>query len=160
MSGASTELSRDGAAIVFTRTWSAHAPLARVVEATRLDLTPELHPLVSGVESLRESGGASECWLHESIPLGPLRLPNKYRAARRVLDADLLRAHVELEAWAKLGVHLRHELALRQADGRTEVTHVVRVSAPRAIRSFVASTARRAHDGWVERVVAWAEREA
>jgi hypothetical protein len=137
---------------VFTRTWSARAPLERVIEATRLDLTPELHPLITRVESLRERDGASECWLHELVPLGPLRIPNRYRAARRVDGAT-----VTLEAWARFGVHLRHELALRAASERTEVTHRVRVTAPRMLRRFVAATAQRAHDAWVARVVAWAE---
>ncbi len=156
---AAARVQQDGDAIVFTRAWSARASLARVIEATRLDLTPELHPLVTRVESLREQGGVSECLLHEFVPLGPLRIPNKYRAARRVAEASAVYARIELDAWASLGVHLRHELALRAAGERTEVTHVVRITAPRPLRAFVASTAQRAHDAWVQRVVAWAERE-
>jgi hypothetical protein len=150
---------RDGDAIVFTRAWSARASLARVIEATRLDLTPELHPLITRVESLRERADASECVLHELVPLGPLRIPNKYRATRRVIEASAMHARIELEAWASLGVQLRHELTLRAAGERTEVAHVVRVRAPRLLRAFVARTAQRAHDAWVARVVAWAERE-
>lgn len=156
---ASVRVERDGNAIVFRRAWSARAPLARVIDATRLDLTPELHPLITRVESLREQGGASECVLHEFVPLGPLRIPNKYRAARRVVEASAVSARIELDAWASLGVHLRHELTLRAAGERTEVTHLVRITAPRLLRAFVANTAQRAHDAWVARVVAWAERE-
>ena len=143
---------RDGDPVVFTRVWSARAPLERVIEATRLDLTPELHPLITRVESLRERDGASECWLHERVPLGPLQIPNRYRAARRVDGTN-----VTLEGWAHFGIHLRHELALRTAAERTEVTHHVHVTAPRLLRRFVAATAQRAHDAWVARVVAWAE---
>jgi hypothetical protein len=156
---AAARVERDGSAIVFTRNWSARASLARVIDATRLDLTPELHPLITRVESLRVQGGASECVLHEFVPLGPLRIPNKYRAARRVVEASALCARIELDGWASLGVRLRHELALCAAGERTEVTHVVRVTAPRPLRAFVARTAQRAHDAWVARVVAWAERE-
>lgn len=145
-------------AVVFTRHWSARAPLARVVEATRLALTPELHPLITRVESLSEHGGASECCLHERVPLGPLHIPNKYRAARTLLEASETHAQIVLEAWAKLGVQLRHELTLHEASGRTEVTHLVYVTAPRLLRGLVARTAQRAHDAWVERVVRWAER--
>lgn len=150
---------REGDAIVFTREWSARAALARVIEATRLDLTPELHPLITRVEALRERDGASECVLHEFVPLGPLRIPNSYRAARRVEEASDAHASITLEAWAALGVQLRHGLELRAAGERTEVTHRVRVRAPWLLRAFVASTARSAHDAWVSRVVAWAERE-
>lgn len=156
---AAAHVEPDGNALVFTRNWSARASLARVIDATRLDLTPQLHPLITRVESLREQGGSSDCVLHEFVPLGPLRIPNKYRAARRVLDANAVYARVELDGWASLGVHLRHELALRAAGERTEVTHVVRITAPGLLRAFVASTAQRAHDAWVQRVVAWAERE-
>jgi hypothetical protein len=154
----SAAVAREGGAAVFTRHWSARAPLARVIEATRLELTPELHPLVTRVESLSQHGGASECWLQERVPLGPLRIPNRYRAARTVLEASESQGRIVLEAWAKLGVQLRHELTLRDANGRTEVTHVVRVTAPRVLLRFVAGTAQRAHDAWVERVVRWAER--
>lgn len=157
---ASAAVARDGNALVFTRAWFARAPVARVVEATRLDLTPELHPLIRRVESLAERGGASECVLHELVPLGPLRIPNKYRAARDVIQVTDTSARLVLQAWAALGVNLRHELTLRAAGDRTEVTHVVRVVAPRLLRAFVASTARRAHDAWVERVVTWSERGA
>ena len=150
---------RDGSAIVFRRNWSARASLARVIDATRLELTPQLHPLITRVESLREQGFSSECVLHELVPLGPLRIPNKYRAARRVLEASAVYARIELDAWASLGVHLRHELTLRAEGERTDVSHSVRVTAPRVLRAFVARTAQRAHDAWVQRVVGWAERE-
>lgn len=150
-------MERDAEAVVFTRTWSARAPLERVIEATRLELTPELHPLISRVESLVERGSASECWLHELVPLGPLRFPNRYRAARRVEDTSATHARITLEARARLGVELRHELALRAAGDRTEVRHRVRVAAPFGLRRFVAASAERAHDAWVARVVAWAE---
>ena len=142
---------------VFARAWSARAPLARVVEATRLDLTPQLHPLITRIESLEERGSRSACVMHERVPLGPLSLPNTYRAARELLEMDAEHARIALAATASFGVQLRHELALRAEDGRTDVAHVVRIRAPLLVRAFVARTARRAHDGWVERVVAWAE---
>lgn len=154
------EVAREGGAVLFTRTWSARAPVARVALATRLDLTPELHPLITRVSALAERGARSECVVHERIPLGPLRIPSQYRAAREVLAESADAADVVLEAWAALGVTLRHELALRAAGERTAVTHVVRVAAPRLLLRFVAGTARRAHDTWVLRVVAWAERGA
>jgi hypothetical protein len=153
-------MSRDGDAVVFTRAWSARAPLARVVEATRLARTPELHPLITRVEALGEIGGHSECLLHELVPLGPLRIPNKYQATREVREQNESHARLVLEARAAFGVRLRHELTLRASGATTEVAHVVRVTAPRLLRAFVASTAQRAHAGWVERVVAWAERGA
>jgi hypothetical protein len=151
-------IAHEAGALVFTRYWSARAPLARIALATQLALTPELHPLITRVESLSERGDESECVLHELVPLGPLRIPNKYRATRSVSRAADGSALLVLEAFAPLGVELRHELALREAGERTEVAHVVRVRAPRLLRGFVARTARRAHDAWVERVVAWAER--
>lgn len=158
MSGA--EVAREGGAVVFTRAWSARAPIARVVAATRLDLTPELHPLIERVSALAERGARSECTIHEHVPLGPLRIPSRYRAAREVVAEGQDAARVVLEAWAALGVTLRHDLALRAAGERTAVTHAVRVAAPRPLLRFVASTAERAHDTWVQRVVAWAERGA
>jgi len=157
---ATAPAAREADALVFPRTWSARAPLARVVAATRLALTPELHPLITRVESLSERGDESECVLHELVPLGPLRIPNKYRATRSVCRVADGSTRIVLEAFASLGVELRHELALRELGERTEVAHVVRVRAPRLLRRFVARTARRAHDAWVERVVAWAERGA
>ncbi len=152
------EVVRDGAAVVFTRAWSARAPIARVVLATRLDRTPELHPLIQRISSLEERGARSTCVIHEHVPLGPLRLPNRYRAAREVVAEGPEDARLVLEAWAALGVTLRHDLALRADAERTAVTHVVRVAAPRLLLRFVAGTAQRAHDTWVERVVAWSER--
>jgi len=154
----SAQITRDGDTVVFTRAWSARAPLARVIEATRLERTPELHPLITRVAQLVESGARSECVVHETVPLGPLRLPNSYRAAREVVAANEQAARLVLEASAALGTTLRHELALRAEGARTEVTHVVRVRAPRLVLGFVARTAERAHDAWVERVAAWAER--
>jgi hypothetical protein len=154
----SAQRTREGDAIVFTRTWSARAPLARVLDATRLERTPELHPLITRVSELAERGARSECIVHEVVPLGPLRLPNSYRATRKVLEAGDANARLLLEASAALGTTLRHELALRTEGARTEVTHGVRVRAPRLVLGFVARTAERAHDAWVERVVAWAER--
>jgi hypothetical protein len=151
--------SRDGNAVVFTRAWSAHAPLARVVEATRLERTPELHPLITRVEALEERGDESECWLHERVPVGPWSVPNRYWAGRRVVRAGSGETTLVLEARARFGVRLEHALALREAGRRTEVTHRVRVEAPRWLRRFVAATAARAHGAWMERVVAWAERE-
>jgi hypothetical protein len=142
---------------VITRTWSARAPLARVVEATRLDLTPQLHPLVTRVSSFEECGARSACVLHERVPFGPLHLPNTYRAARELVEVDASYARIALAATAAYGVQLRHELALRQTGGRTDVAHVVRIRAPFLVRRFVARTAERAHDGWVARVVEWAE---
>jgi len=154
----SAEITRDGDAIVFTRTWSAHAPLARVVEATRLERTPELHPLVTRVSQLVARDARSECVVHEIVPLGPLRIPNKYCATREVIGANEHSARILLEADAAFGTKLRHELALSTAGARTEATHVVRVRAPRLVLGFVARTSERAHNAWVERVVAWAER--
>src|SRR5262245_32251952 len=142
---------------VFARTWSARAPLARVVEATRLDLTPELHPLITQVASFEERGARSACVIHERVPFGPLSLPNTYRAAREVLEFDAKQARIGLAARARFGVQLRHELAMRAVGCRTDVAHVVRIRAPLLLRRFVARTAERAHDEWVARVVAWAE---
>jgi hypothetical protein len=155
--GRNAPAAREADEFVFPRAWSARAPLERVVAATRLALAPELHPLITRVESLSEHGDESECVLHELVPLGPLRIPNKYRATRSVMRAADGSTRLVLEAFAPLGVGLRHELALRELGERTEVAHVVRVRAPRLLRRFVARTARRAHDAWVERVVAWAE---
>jgi proteic killer suppression protein len=60
-----------------------------VIAATRLDLTPKLHPLITAVTALVERGGVSACVVHERVPLGPLRIPNRYRAARRVSGAEV-----------------------------------------------------------------------
>ena len=142
---------------VFARTWSARAPLARVVEATRLDLTPQLHPLITRADSFEERGARSTCVILERVPFGPLSLRNTYRATRELLECDATQARIALAATARFGVQLRHELALRAAGARTDVAHVVRIRAPLLLRRFVARTAERAHDEWVARVVAWAE---
>lgn len=153
----SAEITRDGDAIVFSRNWSARAPLARVLEATRLERTPDLHPLITHITQLATHGARSECVVHETVPLGPLRILNSYRATRELIEATETQARLVLDAAAALGTELRHDLTLRGVGVRTEVTHIVRVRAPRLLRSFVARTAERAHDAWVERVCAWAE---
>ena len=142
---------------VFARTWSARAPLAHVVDATRLDLTPQLHPLITRVDSFEERGTRSTCVILERVPFGPLRLRNTYRATRELLDCDATQARISLAATARFGVQLRHELAMHAVGDRTDVAHVVRIRAPAPLLRFVARTAERAHDEWVRRVVAWAE---
>lgn len=162
MSGATSlavEVAREPGEVRFTRRWSARAPLPRVVAATRLELTPELHPLVTRVESLEARGDFSTCLVHERVPLGPLSVRNRYRATREVLEQSEERAHLVLGASAALGTTLSHELSLCAVGERCEATHVVRLRAPLLVLGFVARTAQRAHDAWVERVVAWAERD-
>jgi hypothetical protein len=112
------------------------------------------------VLDFRERGDASECVLDERLAVGPLRIPNKYRATRELLEASAGAARLALGAEAALGTTLRHELALRCVGERTEVEHVVDVRAPHVLHCFVARTAARAHDEWVARIVAWAERGA
>jgi hypothetical protein len=132
------------------RRWSAPGSRTLLIAATDPARTPELHPLVTAVRVLHADDRTQDFELDERVPLGPLRVPNRYRA-RRVLDGDRL----VLEAWSRPGVHLVHTLHVVARDGHVDVDHAVAIEAPWWVRGFVVRTARAAHDAWIGRVQAW-----
>jgi hypothetical protein len=88
---------REGNEIAFVRAWTARAPLARVIEATRLERTPELHPLIRRISELAQSGARSECVMHE-LTLRAAGANTEVRRDVRVSAPRLLLGFVALTA--------------------------------------------------------------
>ena len=133
----------------FHRSFTAPGDAALLWEATAPDRLAELHPLIHAVTDVTGDDYDQTFIVHEHIPLGPLRLPNRYRS-RRVRGNPL-----RLEAWAGAGVHLVHQLTVREEAGSVHVEHVVEVEAPWPVAGFVERTAQVAHDRWIAAVQAW-----
>lgn len=138
---------REGRAVIMRRSWSVQATVERLIEATSMQRLPELHPLIDSVRMLPNG----EFEIHEHVPLGPFRLPNRYRGHQAVSED---RRRITLEANAPGGVHILHTLQLSPDGEQVQVEHEVRIQAPWILRDYVARTAEAAHDGWVERVIA------
>jgi hypothetical protein len=152
-------LTWDGGTAVVRRVWSVRGARARLIAALGPAVIPDVHPLITATRVLGLSGdGRSVDFLvFEGVPVGPLVIPNQYRA-RATVAAD--EGEVTMEAWAALGIHIAHRLVFTEAEGRVDVDHEVRVWAPWGLRSFVVSTTLAAHDAWAEAVIAWVEAEA
>lgn len=138
----------------FHRSFAALGDAALLWEATAPERLPELHPLIHAVSDVTGDERDQSFLVHEHVPLGPLRLPNRYRT-RRVAGNPLL-----MEAWASAGVHLVHTLTWREDAGRLHVDHVVAVDAHPLVAGFVERTARAAHDRWIEAVRGWMAAES
>lgn len=143
---------REDQALILRRSWAVTGGVEALIRATSMPMLPELHPLIVSVQE--RSDGDFE--IRELLPLGPLRLPNRYRGRQSVSED---RRTIRLAAHAPGGVHLLHTLQLSPEGERVQVEHEVRVEAPWLLRDYVARTAEAAHDGWVERVKGWVEAE-
>ena len=135
------------------RTWIARGSLARLIEVTEPERMLTLHPLVVGVSDIRLDATGVTWTIDERVPFMWFSIHNRYTARREVRGNN----QIVMEAWSRPNVHLLHTLDITEIADGVQVEHVVRVDAPWIIFSFVAATAEKAHDGWIERVRACVE---
>lgn len=143
----------DGPTASIRRRWTVRGSSATLLAATEPEHFVELHPLITGVKVTERMPRQVDFEIEERVPVGPMRVPNRYRGRRTVVDEG----HLVIEGWSAPAVYIRHELIARPRGGSLEVEHVVNVQAPWPVRQFVVNSAVSAHDSWVERVVAWME---
>ena len=62
------------------RSWTAHGPLPVLLDAFAPARAPALHPLIRAVSDVHDDGDGVVFTIDERVPLGPLSLPNRYRA--------------------------------------------------------------------------------
>lgn len=140
------------------RTWRVRATPERVVEATRPEWTPRLHPLVTHISGLVASVDDHACratyTVHERVPVGRWSIPNTYIVHHR---ANLHTGEIDMTAEAALGVRVRHHLRLQPDGDAVVVDHRVDIEAPWPLRAWVTATAAAAHDDWVARLIRHAE---
>ena len=106
-----------------------------------------LHPLIESIEEIPttpELPGARRYRVVDRIPLGPLRLRTAYVAALDPVSECEVHGH----AWQSPGIRLHTVYSLEAVeDGAagTRLVERVNVEAPRLLRAFVISQARRSH---------------
>jgi len=104
-----------------------------------------LHPFIESIEDLPglpTLPGATVHRVVDRIPLGPFKLKTVYVAALEPRGDDEVRGH----AWQSPGVRLHTRYGVTRAGGGTRLVERCFVDAPRGLRSFVVSQARKAHD--------------
>ena len=103
-----------------------------------------LHPLIESIEEIPptdEMPGASRYRVVDQIPLGPFRLRTVYTAALESVTANEVHGH----AWQSPGVRLHTIYSLQATESGTRLIEGVSIEAPRILRRFVISQARRSH---------------
>lgn len=133
------------------RIWRATGSFKTLLAATDPEKCPELHPLIRSVSNIKTEGNTVEWDIQEQVPFGPFWIPNHYHARRTVLSDHRL----SMEAWSIPSLYLLHTLDCSIRMEGLEVRHQVQIDAPFYVRSFVVSTAQKAHDEWIARVQDW-----
>ena len=104
-----------------------------------------LHPFIESIEALPAMDALPGATVHrvvDRIPLGPFRLKTVYVAALEPRGDSEVRGH----AWQSPKVRLHTRYGLAEVEGGTRVAERCFVDAPRLLRPFVVSQARKAHD--------------
>ena len=92
----------------------------------------------------------------DRIPLGPFKLKTVYVAALEPRGEDEVRGH----AWQRPSVRLHTRYGLAEVSSGTRLVERCFVEAPRLLRPFVVSQARKAHDETLDGLKALLEDEA
>lgn len=116
------------------------AVYALLSDPTRLSV---LHPLIEQVTVTHRDASRVEVDLFEHVPMGPLRVPNAYRATYFVHPDAPRRLRARGESFPKVVIDA--EYVLEQQGERTRVSERTTVSALLGLKRFVANTAREAH---------------
>jgi hypothetical protein len=123
--------------------------LAFLADPTRL---PSVHPLIDRIDVESDTTTDHERTLrfviHEHVPLGPLRVKNRYRGEVRT-RADAPHG-VVLLGWSTPAVTVRATWTVTDVVGGCIGAQHVVMDAPRGLASFVFRTAARAHDAQLE----------
>ena len=115
-----------------------------------------LHPFIVTIDALPPMDalpGASLYRVVDRIPVGPLKLKTVYVAALEPRGEAEVRGH----AWQKPSVRLHTRYGLAESSGGTRLVERCYVDAPRWLRSFVVSQARKAHDEMLDGLCALLE---
>ena len=118
-----------------------------------------LHPFIESIQDLPEMEALPGAKVHrviDRIPLGPFKLKTVYVAALEPRGDDEVRGH----AWQQASVRLHTRYGLVDHEGGTRLVERCFVDAPRLLRPFVVSQARKAHDETLDGVKALLEDEA
>ena len=108
-----------------------------------------LHPFIVSIDALpalEALPGASVHRVVDRIPLGPLKLKTVYVAALEPRGNGEVRGH----AWQSPRVRLHTRYGLVDFASGTRLVERCFVDAPRLIRPFVVSQARKAHEATLE----------
>lgn len=118
-----------------------------------------LHPFIESIQDLPELDALPGAKVHrviDRIPVGPFKLKTVYVAALEPRSDDEVRGH----AWQSPGVRLHTRYALTDVESGTRLVERCFVDAPRWLRRFVVSQARKAHDETLDGLKALLEDEA
>jgi hypothetical protein len=115
-----------------------------------------LHPLIESIEEISrgdESTAARHYRVVDRIPLGPLRLRTVYTAALEPIGEYEVHGH----AWQSPGIRLHTVYGLEDIESGTKLSERVSIDAPRMLRRFVVSQARRSHEETLRKLKALLE---
>jgi len=115
-----------------------------------------LHPLIESIEELSptdEMPSARRYRVVDRIPLGPLRLRTTYTAALEPISEHEVHGY----AWQSPGIRLHTVYALEDVASGTRLIERVSIDAPRILRRFVVSQARRSHEETLQKMKAFLE---
>lgn len=116
------------------------AVYALLSDPTRLSV---LHPLIERVTVTHRDDTRVEVDLFEHVPMGPLRIPNAYRATYFVHPEAPRRLRARGQSAPRVVIDA--EYWLEQEGERTHVVERTTVSALPGLKRFVTNTAREAH---------------
>ena len=117
-----------------------------------------LHPLIESIEEISPPKGMprARCYrVVDRIPLGPFKIRTVYTA---VLD-PVTEHEVHGHAWQSLGIRLDTVYLLEEVASGTHLVEKVSVFAPRILRGFVVSQARKSHAETLAKMKAWLQGE-
>lgn len=118
-----------------------------------------LHPLIESIEEIpppEEILRARGYRVVDRIPFGPFKMRTVYTAALEPVSEYEVRGY----AWQSPGIRLDTVYRLDEIVSGTLLVEQVTVSAPRVLRSFVVSQARKSHEEMLAKMKALLERNA
>ncbi len=113
-----------------------------------------LHPLIESIEEISPAEGrprARRYRVVDRIPLGPFKIRTVYTAALDPVSEHEVHGH----AWQSLGIRLHTVYLLKEVASGTHLVERVSVSAPRILRGFVVSQARKSHQETLAKMKVW-----
>ena len=118
-----------------------------------------LHPLIESIEEISPTD-ALPCARHyrvvDRIPVGPFRLRTVYTAALDPVSDREVHGHARQSP----GIRLLTVYSLHDAESGTRLVEQVSVEAPRLLRRFVISQARKSHQETLAKMKTLLEGEA
>lgn len=117
-----------------------------VIHAFLCDLhsSVPLHPFIESIQDLPASDAlpaARRYRVVDRIPLGPFKLKTVYTAALDPVGPNEVHGH----AWQSPGIRLHTIYSLSPSPSGTRLVESCHIKAPRLLKSFTVSQARKAH---------------